>query len=72
MGKLPAILIGLILLWVAWDVFQNGPQRALGGLFSLLSQPQYGQADRRTRSGDLAEGVLHDTDDAPPRNAADD
>ena len=72
MGKLPAILIGLILLWVAWDVFQNGPQRALGGLFSLLSQPQYGQADRRTRSGDLAEGALRDTDDAPPRRAADD
>ena len=71
MGKLPAIFVGLVALWVAWDVFQNGPEKALGGLLSLLSAPQYGEADQRTRSGDLADGILVDTDDAPAADAAD-
>ena len=61
MGKLPAVLILLVALWVAWNIYQEGPDQALGGLSTLMSSPQYGEADRPTRSGDLADQALdHD------------
>jgi hypothetical protein len=65
MGKLPAIFIGALILWVAWEVFEYGPEQAFGGLFSLLSQPQYGEADRPTRSGTLADQILKNAEDGP-------
>jgi hypothetical protein len=70
MGKIPAWLIAALLLWVAWDLYQQGPERALGGLFSLLAQPQYGEADRPTRSGDLADHVLAEEEQEARRSAA--
>ena len=60
MGKLPAILIAIIALWLAWNMIQVGPENALGGLGNLISQPQYGEADRKTISGELADQVLVD------------
>jgi len=60
MGKLPAIFLAVIALWLALDLYQHGPQAAMGGLFDLFYQPQYGEADRPTRSGDLADRVLEE------------
>jgi hypothetical protein len=69
MGKLPAIFVAALVLWATWDVFQNGPEKALGGLLSLLAEPQYGQADRPTRSGDLADRMLAEEDQEAERSA---
>ena len=69
MGKIPAWLLAALVLWVAWDVYQQGPEHALGGLFSLLSQPQYGEADRPTRSGDLADRMLEVEEQEAQRSA---
>ena len=67
MGKLPAILVAAVILWVVWDVYHKGPEKAVGGLFALLAQPQYGEADRPTRSGNLADRILEEAEDpAPP------
>ena len=67
MGKLPGILLALIAAWVAWNVYQEGPKRAIGGLFELMSQPQYGEADAPSRSGTLADRILRQEEEpAPP------
>ena len=58
MGKLPAILLAVMALWLALNVIQDGPKQALGGVFDLFSQPQYGEADRPTRSGAAADRIL--------------
>lgn len=60
MGKIPAILLALIVAWVAWTVYQDGTEAAFGGLGGLMSSPQYGEADRPTRSGQLADRVLEE------------
>jgi hypothetical protein len=65
MGKLPLLLLTAIALWVAWNVYREGPDRALGGLIPLLGQPQYGEADRPTRSGTLADEIL-EREEPPP------
>ena len=41
MGKIPVVLIGLIAIWIILSVVRNGPQRAFGGVFGLLDEPQY-------------------------------
>jgi hypothetical protein len=69
MGKLPAILVAVVAFWLAWNVFANGPEKALGGLFGLFYEPQYGQADRPTRTGSLADRVL---EEGATRTARDD
>jgi hypothetical protein len=71
MGKIPVVLIGLIAIWIILSVVRNGPQRAFGGVFGLLDEPQYGESDRPTRSGKLAERGLdapaaEPDPDAPP------
>jgi hypothetical protein len=58
MGKIPVILVGLIALWIAFNVVTRGPGEALGGLFGLLDEPQYGEADRETRQQRIAEKHL--------------
>lgn len=58
MGKIPAIVIAILALWVAWNVHQGGPENAFGELSSLLSAPQYGEADRPTPSSELADEAL--------------
>jgi hypothetical protein len=58
MGKLPALGILVIALWLAWTVYRDGPDEAFGGLGALISSPQYGEADRPTRSGTLADEIL--------------
>jgi hypothetical protein len=58
MGKLPAIFIAIMAIWLAWNVIQVGPENALGGLGDLISQPQYGEADRKTKRSELADRVL--------------
>jgi hypothetical protein len=63
MGKLPAILVAIVLIWLAWNVIQVGPENALGGLGKLMSEPQYGEADRKTNSGELADRLLAEGDD---------
>ncbi len=62
MGKLPAILLAVIALWLALNVIQYGPEQALGGVFGLFGAAQYGEADRPTRSGSLADGILDEED----------
>ena len=64
MGKLPAILLAAIALWVAWNVYQEGPRRAFGGWLELIYRPQYGEADAPTVSGNLADRIL--SQDEPP------
>jgi hypothetical protein len=57
-GKLPIIFLLLLVLWVGFTLYREGPERAFGGLFALLAQPQYGEADApHGRSGSLAERV---------------
>jgi hypothetical protein len=58
MGKIPAILVGLVALWIAFSVVRDGPKQAMGGLFGLIGEPQYGEADRETRQQRLAEKHL--------------
>ena len=58
MGKLPAIFVAIVAIWLAWNAFEDGPENALDGLFGLFYQSQYGEADRPTRSGNLADRVL--------------
>lgn len=70
MGKLPAILLTAIVLWVAWNVYQEGPRQAFGGWLELIYQPQYGEADAPTVSGNLADDIL--ADDQPPAADPDD
>lgn len=60
MGKLPAIFLAVIALWLALDLYQHGPEDALGGILGLFFEPQYGEADRPTRSGSLADKVLEE------------
>ena len=58
MGKLPGIILAILALWLAWNVARHGPEGALGGVFDLLGKPQYGETDRPTRSGRLADQAL--------------
>jgi hypothetical protein len=58
MGKLPALLLTAIAIWIGWTVYQQGPDHAFGGLGALIESPQYGEADRPTHSGSLADRVL--------------
>ena len=60
MGRLPGILVAIVAIWLAWNVFRDGPENAFGGLFGLFYEPQYGEADRPTRSGNLADRVLEE------------
>ena len=69
MGKLPAILLASLALWIALNVYEHGPEGALGGLFGLFYESQYGEADRPTRSGGLADRVL---DEGTTRTAGED
>ena len=57
MGKLPAIFAAIVAIWFAWNLYVEGEENALSGIFS---EPQYGEADRPTRSGDLADRVLEE------------
>ena len=69
MGKIPAIILAIIALWIALNVYQGGPDNAFGGLSKLLSEPQYGEADRPSRSTSLADQVLdHDPAVDQPRD----
>ena len=70
MGKLPAILLTAIALWVAWNVYREGPRHAFGGWLELIYQPQYGEADAPTVSGNLADEILAE-DQAPPADPDD-
>jgi hypothetical protein len=58
MGRIPVFVLAFVGLWIAFHVVRDGPERALGGLFGLLAEPQYGEEARPTRSGKLAERQL--------------
>lgn len=61
MGRLVVIAVVILGLWVALNIYQQGPEHAFGPISTLLSEPQYGQADRPSRDTDLAEEALeHD------------
>lgn len=60
MGKLPAILLASMALWIAMNVYEHGAEGALGGLFGLFYESQYGEVDRPTRSGSLADRVFEE------------
>ncbi len=60
MGRLPVIVVAIVAIWLVWNVFRDGPENALGGLFDLFYAPHYGEADRPTRSGELADWVLEE------------
>lgn len=62
MGRLPAIFLAGIVLWLAWNVVRYGPEATFGGIYDLVRMPQYGEADRPTRSGDLSDRILGDED----------
>ncbi len=70
MGKLPGLLLAAIAAWVAWDVYQQGAERALGGLIEMVRLPQYGEADAPTRSGNIADRVLQQEDGRTPPSDA--
>lgn len=70
MGKLPGILLAAIAAWVAWDVYQQGTEKALGGLIEMVRLPQYGEADAPTRSGSVADRILEKEDGRAPPNDA--
>lgn len=69
MGRLPVVLIALVLFWISFQVIRQGPKQAFGGLFGLLDEPQYGEDARATRSGKLAERHLEPP--APPEDDPD-
>ena len=58
MGKLPAVFVTVLAIWLAWNALEKGPDSGLSALLGLVREPQYGEADRPTRSGDLADRVL--------------
>lgn len=58
MGRFPLLIALALALWIAWSVHQDGADQVFGGLWGLVSGPQYGEADRPTRSGALADQVL--------------
>lgn len=57
-ARIPILVVGFIALWIVFHVVRDGPGKALGGLFGLLDEPQYGEQARATRSGKLAERQL--------------
>lgn len=58
MGKIPAILLLALALWVGFTVYREGPQEAFGGLFAFLDLPWYGEGERPPgRSEALADRV---------------
>jgi len=63
MGKLPALLLAVVALWLALNVIQHGPEEALGGLFGLFNADQYGESDAPSRSSTLADEILDDRGD---------
>jgi hypothetical protein len=61
MGRLVMIGGAILALWIALNVYRDGPDHAFGPISALLAEPQYGQADRPSRDTDLADQVLeHD------------
>lgn len=70
MARIPIFVLGFIAVWIAFHVIRDGPEDALGGLFGLLEEPQYGEQARPTRSGKLAERQLEpvapEDDDSDP------
>ena len=56
----------MIALWLAVNVIQYGPENAFGGLFDVFNHPQYGEADRPTRSGSMADEILAEPEN--PKN----
>jgi hypothetical protein len=64
------MLLAALAAWLAWETYQQGPERAFGGLIEMVSLPQYGEADAPTRSGSLADRILQQEDgQAPPPDA---
>lgn len=64
MGKLAVVLLLVLALWVGLTIHREGADRAFGGLFELLSRPQYGEEAPETRTQRLAE---EQADREPPR-----
>lgn len=62
MARIVLCVLLVIAVWVGITLHREGPEKAFGGLFDLLGSPQYGEADRPTRSGRLADRV----EEVPP------
>jgi hypothetical protein len=61
MGKLILCLLFALAVWVGVTVWREGPEHAFGGLFAMLSAPQYGEADAAPgRSQRLAEEMVRE------------
>jgi hypothetical protein len=60
------MFLAAIALWLAIDVYRNGPNAALSGIVDLFGKPQYGEADAPTKSGDLADRMFETEDSAVP------
>jgi hypothetical protein len=61
MGRFPAVILLILAIWIGYTIHRDGPEKAFGGIAALLSSPQYGEADRPTRSGRVADEVQHPT-----------
>ncbi|MEN8184825.1 MAG: hypothetical protein ABFS46_20075 [Myxococcota bacterium] len=67
MGKFVGIVLLCFGVWIAVAVHREGADQAFGGLFALFSAPQYGEAHRPTRSGNVADRL----EEAPERGNRD-
>lgn len=63
MGRIPLALLLALAVYLGVALVREGPDRAFGGLFGLLTSDSYGEADADTRSG----GIADELDPAPGR-----
>ena len=68
MGRIPVVILLVLAIWIGNTLYRDGPAKAFGGLVALLSGPQYGEADRPTRSGRMAD----EAEDRPSPRKVDD
>ncbi len=65
MGKLPVALLLALALWIGWTVYEEGPDEAFGGFFTMFYQDKHGENAPKTRSGVLADRALQPAEPDP-------
>ncbi len=72
MGKFPLIVVAALATWIGYTLYTEGPDKAFGGLFSILASEQYGEEftrDRRSRMERLADGTAKRNPGKEPEKA---
>jgi hypothetical protein len=57
MGKIPLAFLLALAVYLGVTLVREGPDRAFGGLFGLLTSDSYGESDTGTRSGAIADEI---------------